>query len=272
MTAPTPATPASPVAPSPVTAEQTVPQPTEAEIKASIEAIADQPLYTDEQLAEAAAELKNLTPEEYLIVKSLLDTAQGVAENGLPEAPVTMWANFYSEKGTKINVTLRGIHVRPVMEQMVSCIKWFGEDFGLTPFEPARTGVPAPTASATTAAPSAPGKPAAAKEVTYEPVEGKGGSFTCIQVEVTPVAGGKAKLAFYGNSHTQPVDKYPSIPANTLTIDRWLTILPPGWMAEHLAVVTKYSANLTVYWEYGRDKGKGDGSRWQNVVRIIENA
>ena len=127
-----------------------------------------EPQYSPEELAEAAQDIAQLTPEAYLDMQAEKNHLIGMAEARLPEMPNVTWVDLVSPKsGAVVNFTVRGYSPEQVLDSLVRGLKYAKEHYGLIPTATGnRVAVahtqPKPTQAAATASASTTAKAAPA--------------------------------------------------------------------------------------------------------------
>ena len=225
--------------------------------------------YTQEQLAEAQEAIVNLTPEAYLELTELINSLQEQVR--LPEAGGFAWVEMMSPLGAKISFGDRAESSVAALRRLRKGLAYAVKEMHLsspkapmqpapqptTQTTPAAPGAPAVPSAPAVAAPSAPAAPAASVQpaaLSTHTIK----SFGCVQIEVTPVVGGKVKVGFYGNTHKQPVDEYATVYATDALPKMVATFAPVGaWTEDHFKAAAKYDVSFTVDYREGRLNSKG---------------
>lgn len=173
--------------------------------------ITEQPLYTPEELEAARLELAKMPPEEYIALNRYLKNLELQAT--LPEAGGTAWADMYSPKGLKINLTSRNASLIMAAEELLRAVRYLHEKHGFAIerqlFVP-QTPPPASDKNEPLFVPPAgtreqPGvqlaTPVAPPEPTYVPVEDRTPTDVSTGLEVIPVKALIHTISRDGKSH-----------------------------------------------------------------------
>ena len=223
------------------------------------------------QPAELTVPKRPEKPDEYTIwlerkinsVKTELEAKPGAESRG------TVWSNFYGVHNdpagnphvVQFSITGRS-DVSPVEAlRLMLDLESFAKRQGLFPWPPTGVQIDArgnvrretelPVDELSAPVPTAP-LPAA--PVTHDELTpAQGGTFLCVQLGVTPVAGGKVQLKFFSNDKKQPVNDYPTLTTTKIIPQAISGLAPTGqWTEQHFTVAQNYPVKFTVTWKQGK--------------------
>lgn len=237
-----------------------------------------------EELRLAAEELKKMTPARFAAFMAALEQSQEAARQSIGEAPVVIFGKLKSKKGAIWSLTVRGPNFMWALDQLAAAITYGKEKYKLTPCDTAEPPAPNQAAvAATVAAPPAlilppasapgatltpppPGAPAGAPAPAA--TQPQLNTIHIAKIGVTPVAGGKVTVAFFGDEHKQPSDDFPSV-TNTMPIDKAVDLFAPigQWTAQYFTAANEYMVNCWLIWKEGRANPK-TGKPYKDIVRL----
>lgn len=210
------------------------------------------------ETAAIMADLEDLRIEN-VSLKAALENARASLVSTMTEARASVTFEAITAKGWTPRFTLRDDDEAILLERFAAL---FGrlDKLKATPWPPVQQQAEAAPAPAQLS--PLPGLPT--PQAAPAPANGSGvQTIHAVKMEVTPLADGKAKLAFYEAGH-----KFPDI-SSTQSIDRLLALLAPtgGWTAAHLATAQPFNVSLDIDWKPS-EKLNNSGKPYKDVVAI----